>query len=76
MNSVNCSDLKCPKRSGKQYKSFIYTGGLHLDRWRGLLDIGKVLKEYNPGSTLKIYTSIFDINLVLCIIFLNKKINK
>lgn len=57
MNSVNCSDLKCPKRSGKQYKSFIYTGGLHLDRWRGLLDIGKVLKEYNPGSTLKIYTS-------------------
>lgn len=41
----------------KRNKSFIYAGGLHLGRWKSLVDIESAIADIAPDYCLEIYTS-------------------
>lgn len=41
---------------GNQLK-FVYAGGLHMERWKALLDISKTIQKILPGSKMIIYTT-------------------
>lgn len=67
---VNCVDdaLFYPPLMSQDESVFtlMYIGGLHLNRWKSLLDISKVLEELNQNEkkiTLEIYCPLNDIEL-------------
>ena len=57
MNCVETDALHCEPKNNNLTKKFVYTGGLHLDRWKALKDIACVLKKQCSGAFLEIYTN-------------------
>ena len=58
MNSVDVQTLWCePRERTDRRFVFSYAGGMHLDRWKGLLEIGRAIKETGIDAVLNIYTS-------------------
>lgn len=58
MNAVDVDSLLCkPKNAYKAPFVFTYAGGLHLDRWKSLLEVGKAIKENDIDAVLRVYTS-------------------
>ena len=60
MNAVKVSDFRCEFNPEKAVKVFSYAGGLHLNRYKSLLEVAKTLEKVNQNKgtdlTLKIYT--------------------
>ena len=57
MNSVDVNNFHLVNKNTGSPIRFVYAGGLHLDRWRALLDISKAIKEEGVNAELHIYTS-------------------
>lgn len=62
MNSVEVEKYHMEKKAMGEIISFVYAGGLHLDRWKALLDISKAISETKINGMLHIYTSIESAN--------------
>ena len=64
MNSVDVKSLFCKDIDVNEEIRFVYTGGLHLNRWQALLDIENAIKQASEKSKLKgrliIYTKLQD----------------
>lgn len=60
MNAVNVDDFRCTVDYGKKISTFVYAGGLHLNRYKSLLDIARAIeqcnKERDGDLSLQIYT--------------------
>lgn len=56
MNSINVTEFYLGKKKPGSPLKFVYAGGLHLNRWKALLDISKVIKEDKIEAELHIYT--------------------
>ena len=66
MNSVRIRDYLCSPRKNDGVYRFVYTGGLHLGRYKGLYKIGKAIEKIavkkGVGAEFSIYTSTENIN--------------
>lgn len=60
MNSVNVESLICDKKEKSDSIVFSYAGGLHLDRWKALVQIQDTIKQLanqnNIKAEFRIYT--------------------
>jgi len=60
MNSVNTKSYHCPRTASKKMSVLVYAGGLHLNRYKSLLQIGKAIDDYNQthqcSLVLRVYT--------------------
>lgn len=57
MNSVDVGSFHLePKRLGESVE-FVYAGGLHLDRWKALVDFSRAIIDADINGKLHIYTS-------------------
>lgn len=55
MNSVNVNDFLTLESTHHTKKTFLYAGGLHLDRWKSLLEVAKCMDGQN--AIFEIYTN-------------------
>ena len=64
MNSVRVESLICDKKERTENIVFSYAGGLHLDRWKALVQIQDVIKQlanqYRIKAEFRIYTKSSD----------------
>ncbi len=58
MNSVDVDSFHLEEKRLGDPLRFVYAGGLHLNRWKALLDISKAINEESINAELHIYTSI------------------
>lgn len=56
MNAVDLAAFRLAPKQPDGAIRLIYAGGLHLNRWRALLDIGRALGQMQAGVRLDIYT--------------------
>ncbi|MCS5422122.1 MULTISPECIES: glycosyltransferase [Psychrilyobacter] len=60
MNSVDVNSMFCETKVSSEIFSFVYAGGLHLERWKSLKDISEAIEivstKLNKKIILKIYT--------------------
>lgn len=52
MNCVNVKEYECGENNNSVFR-FTYAGGLHLDRYRALIDIANVIEKYNDKNSQK-----------------------
>lgn len=57
MNSVDVDEFHAKPKLQNKPVHFVYAGGLHLNRWQALRDIGRALLETDEECILHIYTS-------------------
>lgn len=62
MNSVQVPDSHESQNNGNACVLFTYAGGLHLDRYKPLLEVEKAIKEMDGNARLRICTSNRDRN--------------
>lgn len=55
MNSINANNYYTKYKVHQKKKVFVYAGGLHLNRWKALIDIARCID--NEMGILKIYTN-------------------
>lgn len=57
MNSIDTSKYYVGAKESDNGYRLVYAGGLHLNRWKALLDIAKLIHENDYPAVLDIYTS-------------------
>ena len=57
MNMVDVKEKLSAENANNDEKKFVYAGGLHLERWKALLEIAKSIKENCKNGKLYVYTN-------------------
>lgn len=59
MNAVNVSEFQCEFNPDNKVRVFSYAGGLHLNRYKSLLQVAKALDQYNEKNKMNLVLNIY-----------------
>lgn len=58
MNSINCTEMVCGKLDHPVFR-FLYAGGMHLERYKALLDFADEVEKYRRANGKEVEFSIY-----------------